>query len=74
LDQPKAERIGALSPPKPALPPEGAAAPAAWQSQLRYNGCLMCSNPALIRSIADPAATSAAPVFTQITKTTTIKG
>jgi hypothetical protein len=34
----------------------------------------MCKNPAPIRCTAASRALSAAPVFAQITKTTTIKG
>ena len=35
---------------------------------------IMCKNPALTRLIVAARTTSAAPVFTQTNKTTTIKG
>ena len=45
----------------------------AWPAGHDYNSC-MRKNPALTRLVAASRATSAAPVFAQTTKTTTIKG
>ena len=48
--------------------------PARWLAAARDYNTTMRKNPASTRFVAASRAISAAPVFAQITKTTTIKG